>query len=495
MRQSGVYVVTRLRLPAALSVALVVLSGCGSTQTKVEPTFDTSTTVAASSRSTRVLDTNPSTQSAEGFEDASSLYAADLLTPGLLNGPHHRLQPEVGMARGMALYKIDTEYGVQEALGIETLETRITELDVLAELDRMSRIGTFAGAARDSAVNTARAVGTVFSHPEETARALPEALKREASGLFAKAKIGAKNIADDVGAYFRGTTEQNTDNPFLPPVLIPVEPVTAEEKTQARNARARDVSGDLALDYIGYSSARRELSKKLGVNPYTSNPLVHERLDGLSWAAWGGSKSTGMAIGAMAGGANFILSRSRKLNDLVWDLDPEALEMRNRRVLGENGYDDRLSRRFMRNNAFNPGLQTSFVDAFVALRGIGGHDRLLRWARYAEDAVEARYIVTTLDMALAQGGLQRFESVQMHQRNALFKTYGGELVTFLPVDYLAWTPATASYFEGFPRQLTVYSMGPQSPRFAEVCSSYGWTCAGRALPGFSDSFARPDEQW
>lgn len=472
-------------LPAAI---LLALAGCTSVETRPEPVLSGEQTVVTAA-STRAM-VAPA-EAPDGTVEPAQLFAAELLSPALLNGPRHRVQPQVDLLGGMALFRIETEYGLQEALGVESLERRIGELDVLVELDRISRLGTFASAAGDSLSNTAKAVGNVFSRPEETFRGIPEGIKRRASRLWARLKVGARNVNDDVRQYFRGDAENETHNPFLPPLLEPTPPATEEEAQAAREARARDVAGDVALDYIGYSSARRELSRNLGIDPYTSNPLVHERLDRLSWAALAGSASTGLALSAIAGGANVVLSKSRQLNSLVWDLSPEELDDRNRRLLRDLGYDNETARRLMRNSAFSPSQRTSLVDALAVLRPVRGHELLVEWARNAEDRVEARFILSTLDLMLASGNGQELMSVTMHRRVPVFIDRDGRQIVGLPVDVLQWTADSASFFNTLTEQraLEVRITGLVSPAMRQQCSARGWDCRSLAMPLYAMSYA------
>lgn len=477
--------IRRALLPAAL---LLALAGCTSVETRPDPVLSGEQTVVTAA-STRAM--VAPVEAPDGTVEPAQIFAAELLSPNLLNGPRHRVQPQVDLLGGMALFRIETEYGLQEALGIESLERRIGELEVLVELDRVSRLGTFASAAGESLGNTAEAVGNVFSQPEETFRGIPEGIKRRASRFWARLKVGAKNVNDDVRQYFRGNAENQTHNPFLPPLLEPVAPVTEEEVQAAREARAREVAGGVALDYIGYSSSRRELTRRLGIDPYTTNPLVHERLDRLSWAALAGSASTGMALTAIAGGANVVLSKSRQLNSLVWDLSPEELDDRNRRLLRDLGYDNETARRLMRNSAFSPSQRTTLVDALATLRPVRGHELLVEWARNAEDRVEARFILSTLDLMLSPENGQDLVSVTMHRRVPVFIDRDGRQIVGLPVDLLQWTADSASFFDTLPdtRALDVRIYGLLSPAMQQQCGARGWTCRSHAMPLYAMSYA------
>jgi hypothetical protein len=52
---------------------------------------------------------------------------------------------------------------------------------------------------------------------------------------------------------------------------------------------------------IGYDDARRRLSKYLGVDPYTRNKVLSDKLDSAAWAVWGGEFCPDTVIGFVPG--------------------------------------------------------------------------------------------------------------------------------------------------------------------------------------------------
>ena len=51
---------------------------------------------------------------------------------------------------------------------------------------------------------------------------------------------------------------------------------------------AAKLAGRTAADIFGYSEQRREIAKRLDVDPYTDNPVLTKRLDEVAWAAFSG---------------------------------------------------------------------------------------------------------------------------------------------------------------------------------------------------------------
>ena len=49
---------------------------------------------------------------------------------------------------------------------------------------------------------------------------------------------------------------------------------------------------------IKYSAVKRDIAKRLGIDPYSSNPYVQEQLSSLAWVGSAGNFSAGSALGA-----------------------------------------------------------------------------------------------------------------------------------------------------------------------------------------------------
>ena len=208
-------------------------------------------------------------------------------------------------------------------------------------------------------------------------------------------------------------------------------------------------AGRQAEDQVGHGRAKRLLARELGIDPYAagSNPELHARLDRLAWAAAAGSFSLAELFGTMPVGAREVLGGSRRLNDLVWELEPEDLRRRNREVLERWCGDEFQIRRFLRHRAFLASVQTRFADALDAIAPGAGCEHLLDLALAAEQDVAARFLANALLMAGEFHGraASGAELVTIGAGLAL-RLRDGRLVLPLPVDYLSWTGLTRAFF-------------------------------------------------
>lgn len=371
-------------------------------------------------------------------EPAPLLYALDLVQASWLRGPHYRVENKVLLSGGFPTFFVRSDYGPLEARGVEMLAIRVEEFQALAELERISNLDVFGKSASRAVKRTAVALKNVFSSPAETIRGLPSAIGRKLRNTFASAKEGAKNLADQAR---EGMRNEDGDliaaNPFLPPPPPEVQ-LSEAEQDAVRNARAKNVGRQAGQSYIGYNKSRRDLARMLGIDPYSRNPLIMDRLDSLAWSSLAGSAGTGMTIGALTGGASAVLSKSRQLNSLVWEIPEEDLKKRNRDELKKAGFIDSASRALIRNGAFTTSLQTAYVDLVVQFRTTRGAQRLLELGAEARDELDARYLIHALDLALEHETeqQQRFARIRAISNQPVFEMGRSGLVVPAPADYL-----------------------------------------------------------
>jgi hypothetical protein len=392
----------------------------------------------------------PSAAQAESVESHTrvldrKLYALDLIGPSWLSGPGFQVESEIAWRGSFAVFDVRSDYGPLEVTSAELLAIRIEEFAAIAELNRISRMKAFRDSAGDALARTGRALKKVLGSPVETVKRLPDAIKEKAKDTYDSAREGAKNLAD------RAREEMRNDdgdpvraNPFLPPEPPKVE-LTDSEREAERVEQAKAVAKDLSLDYFGYGSAKRRLMHRLDVDPYTRNPLIHARLDELTWAAMAGSKGVGFTVGLVTGGASVVVSRAGRLNRLVWELPEEDLRKRNRDELKRAGMKGPRARAFLRNRGFTASIQTQYVDALLKLAQVQGVYNLLDIAASARDEVDARYFLRSVE--LAQAHHPSYSRARALHRQMVFELGRKGIVVPVSADYLRSDPATRNFFE------------------------------------------------
>ncbi len=355
-------------------------------------------------------------------EETPVLRATELVPGEWLRGPHHRIHDRVPVNGGYGVFVLETDFGDLVVESVELLEVRIAELPAIATLAGESSFETFLDATAESGRRAAEALATVLGDPVGTVKGLPSGIVR----LVRRTLRTVRQVALDVGDAIRergGDDGEEGD-------------ATAGESA----ARAASVQGQrLLLRYLGYNRARRDLAARLGVDPYTSNPLLNAQLDELAWAELGGQAGFRAAIGA-AGALAEAVSVSQRLDRLVWELPPADIRHRNESLLVGAGFPGPAVRRFLRNRAFTPGLQIALSDHLVALAAIAGSEDLLALAGRAQDELEARALIRIAGIArLAEERFAPLDRLRVTEEGSWARHRDGSLSLLLPFDYLSHT--------------------------------------------------------
>ena len=184
---------------------------------------------------------------------------------------------------------------------------------------------------------------------------------------------------------------------------------------------------------------RRELAHKIGVDPYTSNPLISGRLDDLSKAAYAGGVSLDVAFTVATGGAAAAVSFTKTVSNLAWQLPPEDIRARNHKDLAAMDVSQSTRDAFLGNDSFTPTLALAYVAALKALGVKAGAGDLTQLAAGAESETEARFYIDQLRMAAVynkQGG--RIDKLGVAGQVGVMHA-GTTLFVPDAVDYLSWT--------------------------------------------------------
>lgn len=431
---------------------------------------------------------------AQPHEDEPVLDATSFAPPSLLSGPGFRVDPHVEIRGYMARFTLDTPVGTLHADSLEILSDRVAELPALEALEAVTRSEAFARAAADSATSTAKGIGQVLRHPVDTLVGLPMGVARYFGKRLRKLGDQAQRLSD------RAAVKLGTDGAKYPRDEGPMAdahaaaqddpdgdtPVAAKKKrwySSAADELEREVKRQ-----ADYGQARRALAEQLGIDPYTSNPYLRERLDALAWAGSGGRFVASAAIGAIGGSGALVISHGKRLNEIVWKLDPESLRERNHERLRAHCRDELLMRQFLRRGVFTPTLQTALVDALDALEPASGGDALLELGMTAKSELEARFIVNALQMvAAALGERAHGGTLRTIGAGLAYDSADGERVLPLRVDYLAWTDEVEQFLdreEFREARKRVLVSGDATMRSQRELTRRGWSIALRAAdPG------------
>src|SRR4051794_24862581 len=191
-----------------------------------------------------------SAQTEADFEKPPVLNVTDLLPQELLQGQGFHVEDKVPTDGVMGTYTLiadketfGDEAGTYQVRSREMAELRLSEIPAIIKLNDTSKIGTFAMSMATTAVQPLESAGHMVLNPVDTVTGLPSGVGR----FFDRVGSGVGRLWDS----------------------------EATPGTGGEGGGAVDATRDL----LGYEQVRRELAKKLGVDPYTTNPVLAKKLD------------------------------------------------------------------------------------------------------------------------------------------------------------------------------------------------------------------------
>jgi hypothetical protein len=218
----------------------------------------------------------------------------------------------------------------------------------------------------------------------------------------------------------------------------------AGQPTSGMNEAVKEGAATAGESVIGYDDARRRLAKYLGVDPYTTNPVLSETMDGTAWAVWGGEFGPDTVIGFVPGGFAIMFTRDW-VSDLVWDMTPGDLRVRMEKQLQELGVAQDPIDRFLRQKWFTHTIRLALVDSLVALGPGPGRPDVIAWALTAESETQARFMAGSVAI-LARHHQTAAPITRIRvARTVLGETADGAVVVPAAVDYVSWTERVAIF--------------------------------------------------
>jgi hypothetical protein len=396
---------------------------------------------------------------APAFEDARTFQASKILPANILKGPHHKIVEEVTAEGHYQEFQIVSTYGDIAAEGRTVLRARVREVDALARLSEVSKGEIFAKAAGGAVLNVGKGVANVVADPEGTVKGIGGGVKRFGVNLGRKTKRAAESATKD--------------------------DKTPEGPKESTEEKALDAAGGAANSVLGVNGAARRWAQKLGVDPYTTNPVLHKALVDV-----GKIDSAGSIVGKVVVPIPAIASTTATVSGLVWSADPEALRKSNEAKLTELGASKEVASRYLVNGNYTLTSQTRFLTALHAVRAKGVAD-YVDAASEASDEREALFFVESAELL---AGLHKTSPVTavLEDSRALTARTGTRAVVLLPVDWLRWTDRlqkASAEIAGRARQelgatsLEAHLTGTASAGAKAGLAAAGWTIKENVIAG------------
>lgn len=366
------------------------------------------------------------------YEQSDSLDARHILPLDLLSSQHHTVLDTVTPFRFTFHFDITSPLGQFEAYGIDQLRTRVQEIHALAFIeDEVSLLGCVFEGAKNVILGPFKFLLGLLTDPAETMLSVPKGLWRVATRL------------QEMATGTRGSLEEGTGK-----------------------------------ELIGFSTVKRQIANAFGVDVYSSNDVLQDKLNSLSWAGFAGDTGLRLATFPIAGPAGAVItgtSLSTTIGDFVRDYAPEDLRQLNRGKLHAMAIDDALIDAFLTHPWYSPRHETLLVHALADMDGVLHRSRFLEVAMTAEFEEEALFFQRLAEMLRAyhQHVAPLTEIVVIDTHLIVGYTTEHHLTAMLPVSHLPWRQEVEQAAEAIStwgssghevEQIEVWLTGTATPR-------------------------------
>lgn len=373
---------------------------------------------------------------ADDFESEPEYRSDQLLQPALLSGPSWQIDPVVPVRGYLAQFRLATDYGYLQVEGRSELLERFHEIEVIEQLAAISRTSAFATAVGHSGKDIAKVIARIGTHPIETVKSIPAGLMRSLRSKWRDLREQTARARDKASEELR----EDDDAPGVGP-----QSPTPHARESDWWLQSQQTTGKLAKRWIGFTKARRTLAQRMAVDPYSRNALLNRELDRLAWASLAGDKSLSAAIDTMAPGVREVIGVTRRVDDVVWRLDPVALGRLQRERMTALCGDGPMIAKAMHQGALSPTQWQRLVDTVEVLR-VNECGDLLGLIAQTESDAEARYLVRVLELLETHRPIGATLALEVAGR-MLVARIDGILVVPMPVDVLSWTAPVAELFD------------------------------------------------
>lgn len=384
-----------------------------------------------------------------GWEVPPPFSAQALLPPGWLKGAHHVVQDDVENDGAQHHFVVTSDFGLFPATGVSMLRTRVRESEAIAALKAARQSEVFADALKFQVLHPLHGVKMLIMEP---------------------GRVG--------GSVAGGLLE------FL---AMP---------GRVSKFEWSDREDSVTKSTIGFSYLKRKLAFQFGVDPYSSNPVLQDELNELTWIAFTADLAPQFGYLFMPGGGILWLTFSATrwtsyLDEQIRDYSPSDLRARDRDKLEKMGLSEEDIHRFFLNALYSPRHSTIITTALDELTGVDDREAFLAVAREANSDELVLFYQHVAEMMrgyhLHVGAVDRL--LALPRIPALY-TEDQALVVMLPVDYMFWTSRVARVAQALTAHVPIrpriarrelWIAGNVSPRARQEFEALGWTVYEQVL--------------
>lgn len=339
------------------------------------------------------------------YETPAIVQAKDVVPQKLLESDLYSIEDEVITYGYTNTYYISSTYGNFTAHGNEMLRERLHEIRAIDELDKIKKSEEFKQGLKEGAKSPFRFVKNLVTHPVDTITGVPKGLWRYGS------RVG--------------------------------EMATGEKS---------EYEDGVAKELILFSAQKRKLAYDLNVNVYSSNKVLQEYLNSVSWASYSGGFTVTVALRPL--GAVRLAKTAHNINSLIRDNSPEDLSKINRKILRKLDVPEEVIETFQEHPWISPRHETTIVHSLEYQGLTGGVAEFIQLVSTAESEEDAFFFqnITQLIEHYTSNVVESEMSIVVHNNFALLKVRK-HFVFPLLVDNGYWSEFGAHLINTFESEL------------------------------------------
>ena len=384
------------------------------------------------------------------FEQPPVVNISELLAVSMQSGPGFQVGQQVVTNGAMGQYTIvanadvfHADAGTYQVESLDLLKIRLSEIPAITQLDNVSNSAVFAKALASSAERPVEDAAQMVIHPMDTVTGLPSGVGQ----FFGRVSLGAKQIASTASNSFG-------------------------------SGAAAGEAGNATLTALGYDQVRRDLARKLHVDPYTSDPILTKKLNHVAWVMFSARLMVNTAISVAVPGS-MLITGVEFTDDLVYQTPKGDLVLLVENKLKKIGLSKEEIAAFSHNSAIPLSLQVTAVHNLETLGKIPGRRAAAVALSNVMTEYQARFLVTSLRM-LNQWNQQKSPITRIQVPGVLVaRDQNGAVIMPAPVDYVSWTQRIAG-FATDPQLLglqnrVLWITGKMTPLARQQLVTNGWT--------------------
>jgi hypothetical protein len=346
------------------------------------------------------------------YEPPTTLNASQILPPDVLAGPNHRVEERVYNDGYLNTYRVNSKFGTFVAVSTAMLRKRVGEINAMVRMEQIQGTKEFTASLKEAGSDTLVGFKNLVTKPVDT-------VKGAASGLA----VAFRRAGDAIGG---------------------------SKRSEAEDSRVKDV--------IGFSKTKREYAHELGVDVYTDNEKLQDRLNEIAWAGYAGGLTWAAAMAAVPGGAGLAITISGShnlLNEVFRTTPPVDLRRINADKLRAMGVHAEVADGFINNTIYSPRHQTILVNALDEMKGVGNRATFIRLASATSDKDMAFFRQRQAEMyAGYHKEVSAVETFIALSEFAAARTINNEVVFNVPLDHLVWTQEMAKLLTAADNRVT-----------------------------------------